>query len=70
MASIKNIIINAPLPLEDIRNRVNSQEREIDSLFAEHKKRMEEEKRRQAETKLQRLPSVHFNPSQLFSSTN
>ena len=37
MSSIKNIIINAALPLEEIRNKVNLQEMEVDSLYSEHK---------------------------------
>lgn len=48
MTSIKNIIINAPLPLEEIRNRVNLQEKEVDFLYCDHKKRMDEEKKKQA----------------------
>ena len=37
IGSIKNILITAPLPLEDIRNRVNLQEQQVNSLFLEHR---------------------------------
>ena len=48
MTSIKNIVINSSLPLEELRNRVNMQEREVDSLYFDHKKRMDEERKKLA----------------------
>jgi hypothetical protein len=70
VSSIKNILINVPLPLEEIRNRVNLQEREIDGLYFDHKQRMEEERRKEAENRPLRLNSLSFVPNNIYSSTN
>lgn len=70
MTSIKNIIINAPLPLEDIRNRVNLQEKEIDSLYSDHKRRMDEEKKKITENRMHKFHSMQLIVGQPFSSTD
>lgn len=70
MTSIKNIVINSPVPLEDIRNRVNLQENEINSLYFDHKKRMDEEKKKMEENRPVRIPSLYFSQSNIYSSTN
>ena len=70
MSSIKNIIINSPVPLEDIRNKVNLQEMEINHLYSDHKVRMEEERKKNIENRPFRLPSLNFNQNIIYSSTN
>lgn len=68
--SIKNIIINTALPLEDIRNRANLQEQEINNLYSDHKTRMQELRQKAEEERAARTTSFESTQHNLYSSTN
>lgn len=68
--SIKNIIINTELPLEDIRNRVNIQEQEINNLYLDHKSRMQELRQKAEEERAARITSFESAQDHIYSSTN